>query len=294
MAVVLEWVETGRVFPLPLGRPVRIGRRRKGEIVLEDQHVSRRHCEAHWDGCRVRVQDLGSTNGTYLDADRRHGGARVRGPEGSLLRLGDVLHLGDVRLRLGTPSRVEDGWLAWQGGLVVSMAWHADESGDYGGLPVLADALEEAGCTDPDLLDHLRGPGPHVRGCWVVDLILGKGYAMTEQEWVICAGPGEWLICRAAEGRVSAGFLRDVVGNPFRPVTLAPGWLTPQVVALAQAANDQRGLPTGTLDVPRLAVLADALEDAGCTDADLLNHLRGPGPHYRGCWVVDLILGNRP
>jgi hypothetical protein len=42
-------------------------------------------------------------------------------------------------------------------------------------LAVLADALEEAGCADPDLLGHLRGPGPHVRGCWAVDLLLGKG-----------------------------------------------------------------------------------------------------------------------
>jgi len=55
------------------------------------------------------------------------------------------------------------------------MARQADESGGYGGLPVLADALEEAGCTDADLLGHLRGPGPHVRGCWVLDLLLGKG-----------------------------------------------------------------------------------------------------------------------
>jgi predicted component of type VI protein secretion system len=195
MAVVLEWIETGQVFPLPLGRPVVIGRRRKGEIVLGDSHVSRRHCEAHWDGCRVWVRDLNSTNGTYLNARRRHGGVPVSGPEGVLLRLGDVLHLGDVRLRLGTPSRAEAGWLAWQGGLVVSMARQVDESGDYRDLPVLADALDEAGCTDPDLLDHLREPGPHVRGCWVVDLVLGKGYARTEQEWVICTGPGEYLIC---------------------------------------------------------------------------------------------------
>ena len=41
-------------------------------------------------------------------------------------------------------------------------------------LPILADALEEAGCTDPEILGHCRGPGEHVRGCWVVDLILGK------------------------------------------------------------------------------------------------------------------------
>jgi hypothetical protein len=50
-------------------------------------------------------------------------------------------------------------------------------------------------------------------------------------------------------------------------------------------------LPAGQLDPTRLAVLADAVEEAGCTDADLLGHLRGPGPHVRGCWAVDLLLG---
>ena len=88
-----------------------------------------------------------------------------------------------------------------------------------------------------------------------------------------------------------SGCLHDMFGNPFRPATRSPACLTPQVVALAQAAYDQRELPSGTLDTTRLAVLADALEDAGCTDPDLLIHLRGPGPHVRGCWVVDLLLG---
>ena len=63
------------------------------------------------------------------------------------------------------------------------------------------------------------------------------------------------------------------------------------MVRLAQAAYDQRHMPGGTLDDGRLAVLADALEEAGCTDAGVLNHLRGPGPHVRGCWVIDLCLG---
>ena len=79
--------------------------------------------------------------------------------------------------------------------------------------------------------------------------------------------------------------LRDIIGNPFRPVTLDAAWRTPQVAALAQAAYDQRELPAGTLDGARLAVLADALEEAGCDQADLLGHLRGPGPHVRGCWA---------
>jgi hypothetical protein len=90
---------------------------------------------------------------------------------------------------------------------------------------------------------------------------------------------------------VHAVLLRDLFGNPFRPASISPACRTPQVVALAQAAYDQRELPAGTLDLARLAVLADALEEAGCTDSDILNHCRKPGVHVRGCWVVDLLLG---
>ncbi len=88
-------------------------------------------------------------------------------------------------------------------------------------------------------------------------------------------------------------FLGCVFGNPFRPVCLDPAWRTPTVVALAQAAYDDRILPAGTLDPDRLAVLADALDDAGCTDTDILSHLREPALHVRGCWVVDAILGKK-
>jgi len=84
--------------------------------------------------------------------------------------------------------------------------------------------------------------------------------------------------------------VRCLFGNPLMPVSLDPASRTPAVVSLAQAAYDERILPAGTLDPARLAVLADALEDAGCSDADLLSHLRGSGPHVRGCWVVDLLL----
>jgi hypothetical protein len=86
--------------------------------------------------------------------------------------------------------------------------------------------------------------------------------------------------------------LRDIFGNPFRPVAISLACLTPQVVALAQAAYDQRELQSGHLDPVRLAILADALTDAGCDNEDLLRHCREQGlTHCRGCWVVDLILG---
>jgi hypothetical protein len=81
--------------------------------------------------------------------------------------------------------------------------------------------------------------------------------------------------------------LRDVIGDPFRPVPIRPHWLTwdvGRVVALARNFYQQRRFDL-------LPVLSDALEDAGCDSADLLSHLRGPGPHVPGCWALDLLLG---
>jgi hypothetical protein len=94
----------------------------------------------------------------------------------------------------------------------------------------------------------------------------------------------------SSERERQTSLLRDVFGNPFRPVALDPAWRTADVVALGQAAYEERALPGGTLEPDRLAVLADALEEAGCADEEVLRHLRGPGPHVRGCWAVDLLL----
>ncbi len=105
--------------------------------------------------------------------------------------------------------------------------------------------------------------------------------------------------------------LRDIVGNPFRPVVYDPNWLTTDVVAIARGMYESR-------DFSPMPLLADALQDAGCENEDILNHCRSArdfspfslmgniiqdaqedvlnhsrfaGPHVRGCWVVDLILG---
>jgi len=71
----------------------------------------------------------------------------------------------------------------------------------------------------------------------------------------------------------------------------ALAWNGGTVRRVAEGVYEGRQLPAGTLDTARLAVLADALEDAGCDNADLPNHLREPGPHVRGCWALDLVLG---
>jgi hypothetical protein len=83
---------------------------------------------------------------------------------------------------------------------------------------------------------------------------------------------------------------REIFGNPFRPVQLYPNWRT-AVLQAALVAYEKRKLPQGHLDARRLAALTDALEGAGCDNTDLLGHLRSPGPHVRGCWAIDLILG---
>jgi hypothetical protein len=108
--------------------------------------------------------------------------------------------------------------------------------------------------------------------------------------WVsraVAAGSREGGAPADAEDRAKAAMadlLRDIAGSPCRPVGLDPAWLTSTVVALAHGIYADRAFD-------RMPILADALQDAGCDNEDVLDHCRGPGPHARGCWVVDLVLG---
>ena len=89
-----------------------------------------------------------------------------------------------------------------------------------------------------------------------------------------------------ARRRVQADAVRCIFGNPYRPVVVEPHWLAwndGTLKQLARSIYDDRSWDN-------LPILADALEDAGCTREDILAHCRGPGPHTRGCHVVDLLL----
>jgi hypothetical protein len=87
------------------------------------------------------------------------------------------------------------------------------------------------------------------------------------------------------ESETQGRLLCDILSRP--PSLLPdPSWLTPAVVTLARTIYDDRAFH----DLP---ILADALLDAGCDNEDVLAHCRGPGPHVRGCWVIDLILGKQ-
>jgi hypothetical protein len=90
---------------------------------------------------------------------------------------------------------------------------------------------------------------------------------------------------RKGEQRHQTRLLRDVFGPlPFRAVAVDPAWLTSDVLALAAGIYADRAFD-------RMPILADALEDAGCNNDDILNHCRFGDAHVRGCWVVDLVLG---
>lgn len=88
---------------------------------------------------------------------------------------------------------------------------------------------------------------------------------------------------RKRECAVQAAILRDIFGNPFRPVRFSSSWRTDTAVALARTMYESR-------EFGAMPILADALQDAGCDSEDVLSHCRGTEPHVRGCWVCDLVL----
>lgn len=394
-----------------------------------------------------------------------------------LAELAAQAHL--LRDIIGDPSRPFEAdldWLDRKGGDCVRLAQEIAASGRFDDLPRLAVALRAAGCTDRKMVEHCRSGGPHVRGCWVIDALLGAGPGVraglvTEDDWHGCENPipllehlrgkgsdRQWQLfgvacCRRAwrllthersraavdvverytdghatseefaaarsaaeaareeahlaeyHAEAEAGFsltpeycvaqsrlfgaeavvalfsrdtleqdlggrgqghywcsdrvlaaltrqahgaaqvsgapgeraraaeaasravgareaagqaavIRDIFGIHFGPVGREQRWLHSNwhprrpwlhwsLMPLARTVRvDPAALAWHDAAVPKLAraiygerafdrlpLLADALEDAGCADVDLLGHLRGAGPHVRGCWAVDLVLG---
>jgi hypothetical protein len=101
------------------------------------------------------------------------------------------------------------------------------------------------------------------------------------------AEAGAWLTAHASAEQAIASLVRDVLGNPFRRVQVDPSWLAWNdgiIPNLARGIYDENAFD-------RMGILADALEEAGCTDSEMLTHCRQGGGHIRGCWVVDQLLG---
>lgn len=95
-----------------------------------------------------------------------------------------------------------------------------------------------------------------------------------------------WHSGTEPRGKQVCDIIRDIFGNPFRPVTFSPEWRTDTAVSLARQMYESR-------EFSAMPILADALQDASCENHDVLSHCRGGGPHVRGCWVVDLVLGKQ-
>ena len=105
--------------------------------------------------------------------------------------------------------------------------------------------------------------------------------AFLVSEYALKAAPDQ-----AGEKALQCALLREVFGNPFQRTHIGRRWLSPTVKQLSEQIYAEASFD-------RLPMLADALERAGCTNADILAHCRSDGPHVRGCWVVDLLLGKQ-
>jgi hypothetical protein len=161
----------------------------------------------------------------------------------------------------------------------------------------MAEVYAEGGMTDEKLLKY------HDEAYWLYESLQGN-----EQSAALAACDSAWCFLEKSLAPGSAFFatnncllhlaeisglspvclnlLQDVFGNSFRPVAVDPSWLTSDVRTLAEGIYQDRAFD-------RMPILADALQDAGCDNDDVLNHCRQPGEHVRGCWVVDLLTGRK-
>ncbi len=135
-----------------------------------------------------------------------------------------------------------------------------------------------------DATESVRSEGAarYHAACAAEDLVYGERLGLFDG-WYDASLTGEQ---GESEEPAQAALVRDLFGNPFRPVAADPSWLTSDVIAIADGIYSEKAFD-------RLPVLADALQDAGCDDEPVVNHCRSNGPHVRGCWAIDLILGKQ-
>lgn len=138
--------------------PLSVGRRRDG--------ISRRQADRNW-GAKAAAEVARHAADPAWDARTA---ARVVAWNKGAIRYALSNHLRDIF----NPFRFAPFDPAWLTSTVIAMAGYAFDSGDFGAMPILADALQDAGCEDEEVLTHCRGESVHVRGCWVLDAVLGK------------------------------------------------------------------------------------------------------------------------
>jgi hypothetical protein len=157
---------------------------------------------------------------------------------------------------------------------------HYDSSGaDWGTYKATFCAYEAAAGAAARETDWMRSVPYYAAGAVAWEQVGAARSASVAAEWAAA-----WSAVEQNEFDKQACVLRDIVGNPFRLMRFDPTWRSPEVVTLAGHIEYDR-------DFARMPELASALEEAGCTDAELLGHLRAPGPHWRGCFALDAVRG---
>jgi hypothetical protein len=146
-----------------------------------------------------------------------------------------------------------------------------------------------------DTVYHAAEANPAFQAAWAVRLAAGPhrasyviNVASVAAEAAVRARAelhaGDYSAALERERAMLCSLWRDVHSNPFRPVAFSPEWRTDTALTLARQMYEAR-------EFGAMPILADALQDAGCDNEDILNHCRSEAPHVRGCWVVDLVLG---
>jgi hypothetical protein len=178
-----------------------------------------------------------------------------------------------------------DGPVPEAAALALPYDWLTDDCGGPG--PAERHAFMVAGHVGYSMLGPLHGAG-FPSGDWDDARAAAEGAATVVAEAAGLPDSDDHLpayrALQSAEGAAQAAFLRDLFGNPLCPVAFDPRWRSSDAAALALGIYEDRAFD-------RLPLLADALMDAGCGDERVLAHCRNDGPHVRGCWVVDLMLG---
>ena len=178
----------------------------------------------------------------------------------------------DRKLRLLAAACSRHLWPAVDGVWADRAEWLADGRSDRAepgpaGRCTAAVAERAAPTTPEAMFPALAGAGDRPREVWRLGLLFDLQALFPDASPVGC------------------GVVRDVFGNPFRPPAFDPRWRTAPALDLARGMYEAK-------DFTAMPVLADALEEAGCDNADILTHCRGSGPHVRGCWVLDLVSGH--
>jgi hypothetical protein len=155
-------------FALPFGGQVRIGQGPGVDVTVANRTIGQHHFELRRDDSGIWLTDVGSRGGTFLNEDT----LLLR--ESTLLKPCDSMGTLEVLFRIVPDEMVPESWLRWNDGTVFHLARTISKDRKFEILPILHDALLDAGCDNENILTHLRQPGPHACGCWVIDLLLGQ------------------------------------------------------------------------------------------------------------------------